>query len=154
MLFLRIHLMVFRSRYMFVSIFVLVMAVSAHAQTVDELTRRYGLPDDNGHYTVRPGVSMTVSMKEGMRVREMVIESSVALEIPAKALDDVLDEVIEELAPKVLRGRRISDMTFWSSCNSMGHADYEDVEIGQSTGCEVVSGKSVVRHKAVIRWKQ
>jgi hypothetical protein len=103
---------------------------------------------------VRPGVSMTVSLKEGQRVREMVIESLVDYEVSAKALHDVLDEVIEELAPKELRGARVSDMTFWSSCNSMRGAEYDRVEIGQTTTCELVSGKGFVRHHAVIHWKQ
>lgn len=145
--------MVFKNRYVLVSAFLLVLAISARPQTPAELTRKYGPPDDKGHYTVRPGVSMTVSSKDGKRVSEMVIDSSVDSKVPAEAVHNVLDEVIDELVPKSLRGRRISDMTFWSSCNSMRHTEYDSVEIGETTNCELASGKSVVKHHAVIRWK-
>ena len=148
-------MMVVKNRYLFVSVGLLVLALSASPQNLDNFTRKYGPPDDNGHYKVRPDVLMRVSSKDGKRVREIVIDTQVDSKVPAEAIHDVLDEVIEELAPTSLRGRRISaGITFQSSCNSIGHrTEYDNVKIGRISTCESASGKNVIKYRAIILWK-
>jgi hypothetical protein len=130
----------------------MLLALPVRAQSVDELVKRYGPPDENGAYKIRSRSQMTVLSENG-RAREMHIDSVFDSQTSEKAIHDQVYEIIDELAPQEKRGKRLSQATFSSSCISIGSDKYENVVISRTQSCETVNGENVIKHRTVIRWQ-
>ncbi|MCW5960874.1 MAG: hypothetical protein KIS76_11990 [Pyrinomonadaceae bacterium] len=83
-------------------------AIFANAQTVADLEAKYGKSPQI--YEVRPGVIATVKFDDNGQVREMRVERYNATEktiyLDTTFPDDLLEEVVNELAPPAKRGAK------------------------------------------------
>jgi hypothetical protein len=135
---------------------ILFICLAANAQTREELHKRYGSPIIET-FTIRPGVSVTVSYAETGEVCEMIIhpqQLTSALDYPiTKTMQSkAVTEVIDELVPISQRGKRLIGSFLNHIClplnNCWGVMDsYERVTILRNGGDDK-------ERYARIRWKE
>lgn len=123
------------------------------AQTANEMRQKYGSPDDKGHYLVRPEIGMSVSFAKDGQACKVLIKSLPHMgreESFSEGLDsELVSQIIEELVPISVRGRRGRKITF------SGHVtvtDYENVEIRRTMVSK--SDNSKGEQAAEIVWKK
>ncbi len=145
-----------------IALFVLFSATSITAQTSADLQTKYGKSLEA--YEVRPNVLMTVEYTKNGEILEAVIETrhthkksennSYSVTAVSVLSPILVAEIIEEIAPASERGRRLNQITFYSSCNSIATEKYENVEILWSYKCgEVVKGSSEL-YAVQVRWRK
>jgi hypothetical protein len=137
-------------------IVLLLICMAANAQSREDLHKKYGSPIIET-FSVRPGVSVTVSYAETGEVCEMIIhlqQLTSALDYPiTKTMESkTLTQVIDELVPARERGKRLIPSFLNIACLPLNNCwgvldDYELVSI-QRTG-----GTDKERY-ARIRWKR
>ena len=94
--------------FLALTVLIFLSVLSADAQTVTDLETKYG--KSLQIYEVRPGVMATVKFDENGQVREMRVERYNATEkmvyLDTTFPEDLLEEVINELAPATKRGAK------------------------------------------------
>jgi hypothetical protein len=92
------------------------MIVFSAAQTPSELRQKYGLPDKNGQYTIRPNVVTSVvcqSDNQGCRILIKPKRSDLLIEGDTQGVSpQVVAEVIEEFSPANQRGAFINSISY------------------------------------------
>lgn len=131
------------------------------AQTRNEFKQKYGSPDSNGRYVVRPNIGLLIKYKQSQNPSEMVIEplasdtangSNPEKESSNKIMpSDEAEEVLNELVPVAKRGKKVEVAHFSFGCASLYHTDYEQVTINIAKRCEAQGGGT---YSITVRWKQ
>jgi hypothetical protein len=115
----------------------LLVCLSAHAQTAAELNQKFPSLDKN-RYLVRPEISLTVTFDENDVACRMKLDpqESVASSRPghfATIAPNITDELLEEFAPVSKRGKMLSIMNFYGGCCAgVEIVLYENFEISKS----------------------
>lgn len=100
-------------------------------QTASDLRQKYGAPDDEGHYTVRTGIVLSVTLAKNGQARKILIEAkdlSTSSRGRIKSMPlATAKEIINELVPIARRGKHLRSIIFNSGCASMSTEEYEEV---------------------------
>ncbi len=132
----------------FLTSFVFITVITGTAQTPDELKQKYGSPDVEGIYTVRPNIGLSVIYKDNRNISEMIIKSFGS----AKLMDsDEAEKVLDEVFPDVKRGKKISVGIAEFGCTSVNFTEYESVIISIVKRCKA-QGEGT--YAISIRWKK
>jgi hypothetical protein len=123
-------------RVVVVSSLVVALASLVPAQTSREFHYRYGDPDLE-RFTVRPGISLTVQFGSDHLACQALLEPPQSLIHeewipPAQATlmpSPAVSEVLEELIPRSMRGKHISDSSLANGCSVGFITEYENVSI-------------------------
>lgn len=95
-------------RLVLLATFLVLAAISASAQTADELTAKYGSPVEL--FEVRSGILMSVKYTADRQVCEMTLDrrhtTDAGINLASSLSDELVRELIDELAPVVERGER------------------------------------------------
>lgn len=122
------------------------MSVSSATQTSSELQQKYGSPDENGQYTIRPNVVASVVCQSDDQACRILIKpkrSALLSEGDTQQMPpQMVAEVIKELSPANQRGAFINSTIFNAGCTSISTDDYERVRISKVTTC--ISGEGVL----------
>jgi hypothetical protein len=107
------------------------------APSSPELHNRYGLSDLE-RFTVRPGITATVEYGADRLACQIKIERYRSIvgqdpETAPRISVQEISEVLEELVPRAVRGKEISNSSFQSSACGVGNSnEFENVTISQS----------------------
>jgi len=145
-----------------VALFGLFAVLSATAQTSSDLQAKYGKPLEA--YEVRPNILLAVEYTTDGQILEAVIEprhtekqpenNSYSVTAFSSLSSEVVAEILDELIPSVERGKRLSQSSFNSSCNSIARELYQNVEINRAYKCsEIVKGSSAL-YAVRVRWRK
>jgi hypothetical protein len=137
---------------------VLVAGIIGLAQTNDELRQKYGPPDSQGRYIVRPGIGLTAEVDKNGKTREIMVRplssktnsTSQASEKPTVMNSEVAKAILSEVLPVSKRGRFQGIGSAEFGCTSIDHLDYEKVLIRISNRCVQQKGGT---YSINIRWK-
>src|ERR1700693_632545 len=102
-----------------------------------DLHSRYGVPDLE-RFMARPGISLSVEYGSDHLACVARLEPPQSLlgsqEIQRPLMpSEAVSEVIEEVAPSVMRGNLIGNSSFQSGCNVGALSDYENLSIMRAT---------------------
>lgn len=129
--------------------FLVGLASLAVAPDSQELHNRYGEPTVE-RFTARPGISVTAEYGSDHLPCVLLIEPPQSIihqaeQLPLMSSRDVSD-VLEEIAPALLRGKEITSAIFRSGCNISRLVEYENSYIMRTTHtCEPSSKDQDVR---------
>ena len=106
------------------------------AQSSRELRSHYGEPDIE-RFTARPGIGLTVEYGSDGLACQIVIEPKQPLvhkeQPPAYMSPEVVSELIDEVAPRDIRGRKLNTVLESMGCAEGSIEEYENVWISRST---------------------
>ena len=143
-----------RRRLFIVMLFVAYLAVMpSQAQTPNKLRKKYGAPDNKGHYVVRPDIVIAAALADDQQPCKIIVkpqESSTLRESASNVMkSDTVTEVLDELMPVDQRGKHLRSIIFNASCAAMSTVEYERVSINRALTCVLGGGVT----SAEIRWK-
>lgn len=122
-------------------------AISAVAQTSDELKSKYKQLED-GSFLVRPNIILKVSFGENGQACRMEINPQKSSTSNPHTIEvmpwKIIDKIINELIPVTKRGKVLSSITFNSSCNGIGTTLYENVNISIVSTCSGVTSAMII----------
>lgn len=103
-----------------------------------ELHNRYGEPDRE-RFAARPGISLTVEYGSDHLACSALIQApqpltcTTHIEPPLPHMSsEGVSEVLEEVAPVAMRGKRISGRIDFAGCIAINETDYENVSLSRS----------------------
>jgi hypothetical protein len=128
------------------------------SQTNNELKQKYGPPDSEGRYIVRPGIGLTAHVDETGKTRAINVRplgsknssTGQSSEKPLVMNSDVAKAILSEILPVSKRGRFIGTGNAEFGCTSIDDLDYEKVLIRISNRCPQQKGGT---YSINIRWK-
>ena len=137
---------------------VFVAGIIGLAQTNNELRQKYGPPDSQGRYVVRPGIGLTADVDKNGKTREIMVRplssktnsTSQASEKPTVMNSEVAKAILSEVLPVSKRGRFQGTGSAEFGCTSIDHLNYEKVLIRISNRCAQQKGGT---YSINIRWK-
>lgn len=140
------------------SIVILFCCLVGSAQTPDEFKQKYGPPDEQGRYIVRPGIAMTVKYTSDQRLSDILLQPDPIYKprLPgvsnSNAMpEDIAQQVLDELVPLEKRGTASKFLAnIESSCISISPRDYEFVTIGITRRCNEQGGGL---YQISVHWK-
>ena len=101
-----------------------------------ELHNRYGEPDRE-RFAARPRISLTVEYGSDHLACSALIQAPQPLTYTEEPLPHMssegVSEVLEEVAPVAMRGKRISGRIGFTGCIAINETDYENVSLSRST---------------------
>jgi hypothetical protein len=143
-----------KQRFAALTLLITVFMLAITAQEAGKYREKYGPPDAQGRYIVRPGIGMTIKFAKNGKPAEMVIKRLDADESdrkPARVMSSaVAQEIIQEVAPIGSRGPLKSKGGLGSGCTTVHVSEYEQVSISDVTRCEA-QGEGT--YSASVRWK-
>lgn len=96
-------------QFLFASLLIMMFCISAFGQTPADFERKYG--SKANIFEVRPGILMTVKYGDDGQACEMVLEkrhkTHSGINLNSVLPDALVKELIDELAPVEMRGKRI-----------------------------------------------
>ena len=106
------------------------------SQSSQDFHGRYGEPNRE-RFAARPGITLTVEYGPDHLACQALIEPPQPLtyseeQVPLMSSEGV-SEVLEEVAPVIMRGKEINTVFFVSGCNEARTMDYEKVSIMRTT---------------------
>ena len=120
------------------------------SQTLNGLEQRYERLDSR-HFRVRPGMFATVTVTRTGQVHRVVIsQQPVEQDVPKLMSQEVVTEVINEIAPASRRGKALSEITFTAGAASVDVAQYEHATIRRIT---IRTLEGVGEKSAEITWR-
>lgn len=137
---------------------VFMVAIIGISQTSNELRQKYGPPDSEGRYIVRPGIGLTAQADKTGKTRVITIRplssknnSTVqSSEKPKVMNSDVAKAILSEVLPVSKRGRFQGSGNAEFGCTSIDDLDYEKVLIRINNRCPQQKGGT---YSIDIRWK-
>jgi hypothetical protein len=139
---------------------IFITALVAVAQSPDTLKQKYGSPNANGLYTVRPGIGLEltsdrVGQPKAMTIKPLETESSTPRSsqktgmkvMPKNTALEILDEVL----PATQRGKKIAAFSAEYGCTSVDQDQYENITIDIVNRCDQQGGGT---YSVNIRWKR
>jgi hypothetical protein len=149
-----------KSRFLYISLFLVLTAAPVWAQTSSDLNSKYGAPTQS--YEIRPGIFLTVKYAADGQVCEMSVEKRHIQASGTIDLDSITISseerrmIVDELAPAVKRGERQKDSGDVLIVGGGGTEidNYENVSISYHSRY-TPSKEAIIRGTAaiVIAWK-
>jgi hypothetical protein len=119
-----------------VGLVLVIVASVATAQTPQDLRNRYGEPEVE-RFSAHPGIGLTVEYGSDHLACQALIEPPQSLihkeEQTRLMSSEGVSEVLEEIAPVMMRGTEINTVYLVSGCNETRITDYQNVTILRST---------------------
>lgn len=139
-----------------VAFVILIVAVlAASAQTSADLQRMFGKPLEA--FEVRPNILMTVQYDkvgnvamitfEAKHAQDMTVSSKNSFSYPSVLSGKEIDELLENVAPQLVRGKRLYRGSFNSSANGIYMEEFQHLSIHRA-------GASDGLYSVQVRWKR
>lgn len=145
-----------------VTFVILITYLVGAGQTSDDLKQRYGMPDEKGHYLVRPGITLLVTNTKDQKPSYITIEPGDVFVSGSHEQDrdgsakvmpsNIAEQVLEEILPIEKRGRPgKGGGTIVSGCTILSSIDYEFLAINISKRCPEQGAGT---YQITIHWKE
>lgn len=130
----------------FLTSLVFITVITGTAQTPDELKQKYGSPDSEGIYTVRPNIGLLVKYKDNRNISEMLIKPFDSYSLMNS---DEADKVLDEVFPVAKRGKKVNVGDLVAGCLIDTTTLYKLFSISIAKRCETQGGGT---YSISVRW--
>jgi len=128
------------------------------SQTTSDLQKKYGPPDSEGRYIVRPGIGLIATVDDAGTMRDITIgpissnpkSAAQPAEKPTVMKAEVAETILSEVLPVSKRGRYKGTGNAEFGCTSVDHMEYEKVVISIRNRCAEQGGGT---YSMNIHWK-
>ncbi len=123
-------------------------AIVGLAQTTSDLQKKYGPPDSEGRYIVRPGIGLVATVDDTGTMQDITVgpisanpkSTAQSGEKPTVMKSEVAETILNEILPVSKRGQYKGTGNAEFGCTSVDHMEYEKVLISIRNRCAEQGG--------------